>query len=156
MKYRKYILSPDDSRTEIDDIGKNFGGEILTDRAYSGKEDCCVRIIEYLMKINGAASLRIGELSKYDNSHEKKYRTLYGDGILSLKRRLAEGYKVDKKYVGDVVRLMLRGDIWCRLYAQNVHFVADAGYDFSMHIICRKMKNREFKNVQAVMSKALR
>ena len=160
MNYKKYILSRNglehnDNWTEISDIGRTFGGEVLTDEIYSKGEDCYVRAMEYLMEANGIHSLRIGELSKFDNDYEEKYNSLYSESILSLKMRLAEGYEVDKKYIGDVVKLMLRGDIWCRLYARNAHFIADVGYDFSMHIICKKMRKREFKNIQAIMSKSI-
>lgn len=135
----------------IDDIGKVFKGRKLTEQIYSETENGYIKVLRYLMDINGVGALRVAEFCSYENDHADKYKTLYNDKLLEFKESLSEGDVIDKNKIDKVVRLLLRTDIWCRLYAQKKHFIVIPSSDFYMYVICKRLDEKNADAVAKIM-----
>lgn len=121
---------PADAWTSVSDVGKTFGGQVLTMAAYEGVEDAYVQSVERLMAACGIEALRIDglEWGPYDID-EIPAPHLRPTGALD------DGVWLTGQDLGKVIRLVLREFIWCRLSGPDgfyVHF----GYDYTMYVGC--------------------
>ena len=102
--------------TSVADIGRVFGGIVLTVDEYRRVEQAYIRSALAFLGEGGVTSLRVEGL-------ENSKRSPVGFG---------EGSVVSGEQIDDLIRQVLREEFWCRLEAQDgfVHF----GWDFYMYI----------------------
>ena len=113
-----------DEWTDFSDIGKAFGGVVLTREDYLEVEnrydECAVEIIE---------------------ASQCKYMTIGYDGDYQNK-----GYRYKDRIKGDqlrdVLRAILRNETWCVLVNLKHKVQIDFGWDYYMHVICPLEENR--------------
>jgi hypothetical protein len=97
-------------------IGCTFGGVVLTQGEYLRVENAYINSATSFLKEGGLNTLTVEGIKNH-----RKLPLEFGDGtVLSLER------------VGDVIRQMLREELWCRLEGQSgfVHI----GWDYYMYI----------------------
>ena len=97
-------------------IGSTFGGVVLTEAEYLSVERAYINSATAFLREGGIDSLTVEGIENH-----KKLALEFGEGsVLSLER------------IGDVIRLMLREELWCRLESQDgfVHI----GWDYYMYI----------------------
>ena len=97
-------------------IGSAFGGIVLTEGEYLRVEEAYINSATAFLREGGLNSLTVEGIENH-----KRLALEFGEGsVLSLER------------VGDVIRQMLREELWCRLESQDgfVHI----GWDYYMYI----------------------
>ena len=105
-----------DDWTSINDVGREFGGKVLTEDEYRRVEQTYIDSALTFLSEGGLTSLRVEGLENH-----KGLALEFGDGsVFSLGE------------AGNVIRQILREELWCRLEAQSgfVHF----GWDYYMYI----------------------
>ena len=107
---------PLDEWTSIGEIGRSFGGVVLSREAYQRVEDAYVAVAISYLQESGLMSLRVTGL---ENSAANK---------LSF----SEGSTLALEQISGVIRRVLREDFWCRLEhtAGYLHF----GWDYYMYL----------------------
>jgi len=98
------------------DIGRTFGGVVLTEGEYLRVEQAYIKSAIAFLREGGINSLTVEGIENHEGLELE-----FGEGsVLSLER------------VGDVIRQILREEFWCRLECQGgfVHF----GWDYYMYI----------------------
>jgi hypothetical protein len=105
-----------DEWTSVTDVGREFGGKVLTDEEYQLVEQAYITSAFAFLREGGLSSLKIKGLEK----HKRIALTFREDSVVP----------VDE--VGDLIRQILREQFWCRLEAPGgfVHF----GWDYYMYI----------------------
>jgi len=124
----KYL--PDDW-TSVSDVGKYFEGKRLTITEYLQAEGGYVEALKRLIAIVGVEHLTVNEL-EINNINKGLFKSLQWKGEISpkmLKNKMA----IQGQAIYDVVRMVLREMIWCKLsggYGFYVHF----GHDYYMYV----------------------
>lgn len=105
-----------DKWTAASDIGRAFGGAVLTKPEYQRVEDAYATAAVAFMREAGVFSLAVAGLENY--------------GAVPLP--FAEDSALGLAEVGEIVRRVLREEFWCRLEAASafIHF----GYDYYMYV----------------------
>ena len=141
MKYRRYRFSKYDPLlrdgngcytgtdwTSVDDIGKIFGGKVLTQEDYEAVVGNYLDVVSYLMKRCGVGNMVVSMAEKHCDEPECSRN---------------EGDVVDADEVRAICRSMLEERYWCVLYSRDTHFMLDCGCDFYLHVICRELTREE-------------
>ncbi|MGA3009392.1 MAG: hypothetical protein ABSD72_03950 [Terracidiphilus sp.] len=105
-----------DEWTSVTDVGREFGGVVLTDGEYRTVEQTYVNSAIAFLREGGLSSLTVKGLENH-----KGLALDFGEGsVFSVER------------VDDVIRRILREEFWCRLECQGgfAHF----GWDYYMYI----------------------
>jgi hypothetical protein len=105
-----------DDWTSIDDIGRSFGGSVLTDEEYQRVENAYVEVAIAFLREAGVNTLTaIG----VENGGASPFAPLEGTALTGAN-------------LADVIRRVLRAEFWCRLEGDNcfVHI----GYDYYMYV----------------------
>lgn len=105
-----------DEWTSRDDIGRAFCGVVLTGEEYERVENAYVTSAIAFLEEADIESLTVSGLENYQ--------------LLSL--HFGEGSELKRNEIGNVVRQLLRADIWCRL--ENSSAFIHVGYDYYMYI----------------------
>ncbi|MER6951285.1 ATP-grasp domain-containing protein [Nonomuraea sp. NPDC000554] len=100
-----------DDWTSISDVGQTFDGVTLTRDRYDAVEAAHLRAVELLARESGVRRLTV--------RHPE--------------RGPAEGTEVPLEEALEIVRAMLREDLWCRL-EDGRRFSVEAGYDYCLHV----------------------
>lgn len=97
-------------------IGETFSGVRLTSAEYERVENAYVETALSFLGESGVLSLRVAGLE----NHRKQPLDFQNDSVLPLNR------------IGEIVRRILREEIWCRLEGSNgfIHI----GWDYYMYI----------------------
>jgi hypothetical protein len=105
-----------DEWTSVTDIGREFGGVVLTEGEYQRAEQNYVDSAIAFLSEGGITSLRVEGLENHKG----------------VALRFSEGSAVSVPQVDDLIRRILREEFWCRLEARGgfVHF----GWDYYMYI----------------------
>jgi hypothetical protein len=105
-----------DEWTMFKDVGRSFGGAVLTREEYERVENAYVSAALAFMGEAGLASLAVDSLENH-RGHERTFE---------------EGIVLPLEQVGDVIRRVLREEFWCRLEGQGgfIHL----GWDYYMYI----------------------
>jgi hypothetical protein len=104
-------------------------GKLLTYAEYLTTEDAYIDAIELFMTCNNLTELSVSYLEKYwELDHDPNLTP----EMIALFARMKKGLKLNKDEVKTAARLILRGDLWCKLETEKmfVHF----GYDYYMYI----------------------
>ena len=121
----------DDTWTSVSDIGKRFGGQVLTAEEYLRVEAAYVETILGLLSAAGVPELVVSGVEQHDLPVGW---TLPDDEELRRELdRVADGVVVSGAVLARVIRLALREHLWCKLSAANgayVHF----GYDYYTYV----------------------
>lgn len=105
-----------DEWTSMADIGREFGGVVLTDDEYRRVEQAYINSAVAFLQEGGLNSLTVKGLENH-----KEHALEFGEGsVLSLEQ------------AGDIIRRILREEFWCRLECRGgfAHF----GWDYYMYI----------------------
>jgi hypothetical protein len=97
-------------------VGSEFGGVVLTEGEYLKVEQAYIDSAIAFLREGGLNSLTVEGIE-----NNKKLALEFGEGsALPLER------------IGDVIRLMLREELWCRL--ESVDGFVHIGWDYYMYI----------------------
>lgn len=108
-----------DEWTSISDVGKTYQGQIFTMEQYLATEEKYIRAVEVLMQKTGVNHLKLLDLENH--SHETALN-------------LSEGKTIHISLVRELIKMILREEVWGRLVAKNqfeVHF----GYNYYMYFV---------------------
>jgi hypothetical protein len=99
------------------DIGREFLGEVLTEKQYLAVENSYLNVIRKLYEIYPSLVLHINGLELFDEDDDRWH----------------ENDAITKEKVDKLARAVLREELWCKLIDENVevHF----GYDYYMYIV---------------------
>lgn len=103
----------------MSDIGKAYQGQIFTREQYLATEEKYIQAVEVLMQKTGVNHLQLLDLENH--SHEPALN-------------LCEGKIIRHTLIKELVKMILRGEVWGRLVAKNqfeIHF----GYDYYMYFV---------------------
>jgi len=108
-----YIVS---EWTSIKDIGRTFGGVVLTEHEYRRVEQAYIDSALAFLREGGLTALTVEGLE----NHKRVAANVKEGSVLSVEQ------------AGDVIRQMLREEFWCRLEAREgfVH----CGWDYYMYV----------------------
>lgn len=126
-----------DEWTEFRDIGKKFGGKILTSKEYMKVEDAYVQTLISFLSEADLSAMAVNRIQNAKN-------TLY-EGKL-IKRNQKFGIKD----LENIFRLILREKLWCKFKNRDGSYV-DFGWDYYCYIgvpkLCKKSQKlaRELK-----------
>lgn len=109
-----------DEWTSFSDIGKLYNGIEFTIEEYLKYEKAYIDSILVIMDCNNIDNLNIINLEKYEEDNE--YLNTFTEGML-----------LSNSQIKEVVRLVLRDEMWCKLIKDDSFFV-HFGYDFYMYI----------------------
>ncbi|AUD14933.1 MULTISPECIES: hypothetical protein [unclassified Planococcus (in: firmicutes)] len=108
-----------DEWTSISDVGKTYHGQIFTMEQYLETEEKYIRAVEVLMQKTRVNHLKLLDLENH--SHETALN-------------LSEGKTIPIILIKDLVKMILREEVWARLVAKNqfeIHF----GWDYYMYFV---------------------
>lgn len=109
------------------DIGDKFYDGILTFDKYQKIEDKYIESIMYIANIKKNNYIRVKNIYR-----SPQYTDIHATtGMNILIKLIKNGNFIEKNYIPDLCRLILREHMWARLYSLNmfVHF----GYDYYMY-----------------------
>lgn len=110
-----------DEWTSFSDIGNSYNGLEFTMSEYLKYEKAYIDSILSLMECNNIQSLNVVDLEiKYEDDNE-------------FINTIKEGMLLSRTQIKEVVKQILRDNIWCKLTGSNsfyVHF----GYDYYMYV----------------------
>ncbi len=118
-----------DEWTDFSDIGKKHANDILTYDEYIEVENAYVKAILNFMNCLNLDSVRVSGLEKrklLENSEN------YSKSMIEIYKKIKDKQFLDRQLLDQVIRLILRTDLWCKLQSKDleVHF----GYDYYMYI----------------------
>jgi hypothetical protein len=121
--------------TSISDIGNLFEDGIFTVEEYLQTENTYIDTVSTFMNYLDISNLRVVELEINSQECKKfiqKYPELYTDELTILFSSIKEGMEFDVTEIANLIRLILREHLWCKLESEKmfVHF----GYDYYMYI----------------------
>lgn len=117
--------------TSVSDIGRSFQGRVLTSTEYIAIESAYVAAVQLFMAACNVDALICNNIELHDNQQDTPQ--LPPEFRLTNERIPAEGTSVSDKDLDDLVRLVLRECLWCRLDGPSGFFV-HFGYDLYMYI----------------------
>ena len=128
--------------TSISDVGKTFGGKVLTPDVYIETENKYINLLCEFMKENGVLTFNIFGLEIYNIDESLDRINSRGVWMPKGAKELIFSILKTKKIEGIenisiLARLILREVLWCKLEHPQmfVHF----GYDYYMYIGCDKI-----------------
>lgn len=107
----------------MSDIGKSYQGQIFTMEQYLATEEKYIQAVELLIQKTGVNHLELLDLENH--SHETALN-------------LSEGKTIPRTLIKELVKMILRGEVWGRLVAKNqfeIHF----GYDYYMYFVGKSL-----------------
>lgn len=114
--------------TSASDVGKSFGGDILTPESYLAVESAYASVAAALAVESGEFELTMREVEQRSHDDEIWMPDL---PPISAAPPLVEGGKIPVTQLGPVVRLVLRELAWLKLEASD--FYLHFGYDYYMY-----------------------
>ncbi len=127
--------------TSVSDVGKTFGGKVLTPDVYIETENKYIYLLCEFMKENSVSAFNICGLEKCDieeNLDRINSRDIYvPKGTKELISSISKTQKIEGvENISILARLILREVLWCKLEHPSmfVHF----GYDYYMYVGCNK------------------
>lgn len=111
--------------TSIYDIGKTFGGQVLTAEEYLRYEDTYVDVITALHAEAGSPQLFVNDVEINDPA----LGPAHADPVAP-----DEGEFVPEWVLGTVIRNCIQEQMWCRLESTDKKFVIHFGYDMNVYV----------------------
>ncbi|MFE6864984.1 hypothetical protein ACFVFS_00340 [Kitasatospora sp. NPDC057692] len=106
--------------TAISDIGRSFGGEVLTEPVYRAMEESYLAAVRRFAAVDRVTALRVEGLEIYPES--------------PWWQRVADGDRLPLDEALELVRSVLREDyVWCQFYGDGDFFV-HISYDYYMYL----------------------
>ena len=159
MLYKKYLITKYDpcfrnefraytknEWTSIYDIGKVYDGIVFTPAMYVETENRYADVLRFLMSAKRVSRFIVMGLEKRNsnNSNLVFYTALQSE----LKKNICEGMSLSKDMAIEVLRLCLRGDIFCHVYSPDNHFVFETEGDFYFSVTCEELKKNEISTIK--------
>ncbi|KEH85357.1 MULTISPECIES: hypothetical protein [Clostridium] len=120
--------------TSIFDVGKSFDGKKLSLKEYLLTEDLYIKAIIEFINFLRIPSLKACELEKYEESIQTdKYPEIYTIQMIKIFKTIKNEDDISVNKIGDLVKLILREHLWCKLENKNKMFI-HFGYDYYMYI----------------------
>jgi len=119
-----------DEWTSVSDVGKSFGGEVLTVEQYCKIENAYVATALRFFKEAGLESLKVTSLEQHNSPGVANSSLADIPFDPSL---VEESMNVSGEALESICRLVLREAIWCRLESEegfHIHF----GFDYYMYV----------------------
>lgn len=149
MLWSKEGIYLGDEWTSIEDLIKT-GGSLVNDQEYLSVEQRYIDCVLYLMNKSNIDFLYIADLAMSDISDDVRIRNLYDHNTMNFYNKIAEGMRVDSGNIKYVMRLMLRGNIDCRLYSREKHFIVIVSDEMYMHVICAQLFDTDIKKIESL------
>lgn len=127
--------------TSYSDIGKTYDGQLFTFEDYIKVEDAYVDAVHSFMDCVGISELKIVDLeNKFDD-----FDSNYSEHMIAVLNAV-ENNQIISTATSDVIRLLLRENMWCKLEGEglSVHF----GYDYYMFIGSEKECNEQLDKIR--------
>lgn len=129
----------------ISDIGGTFGGVVLTPEKYQETEDKYVKVITRILEYMNIQKCSIKNLVKCSLIKERfcdvevsqEVQELYNERLWHTYDTIKNGNQVDISVVEDIIRLLLREDIYCKVYVPY-RFKLFIGYDYMTEVLVSK------------------
>ena len=138
--------------TSISDIGKEYDGKVFTLGEYIDVENVYIHSILQILEYFKLDSLFVMELEKYSKvlniSETNKKNSLYTPDIFEVFNKVEEGSELDNKMIENIIKLILRENLWCGLYSRKIHFIIKFGYDYYMNVICPILPLELIKSIE--------
>lgn len=123
-----------DEWTSISDVGKTYHGQIFTIEQYMATEEKYIQAVELLLQKTSVNYLKLLDLENH--SHETALN-------------LSEGKTITIGLVRELVKRILREEVWGRLVAKNqfeIHF----GYDYYMYFVGESLKDDIIEELRTI------
>ncbi len=126
-----------DEWTSISDVGKTYQGQTFTMEQYLVAEEKYIRAVGLLMQKTSVNQMKLLDLENHS------YKTALN---------LSEGKTIPISLVSELVKMILREEIWGKLVAKNqfeIHF----GYDYYMYFIGKSLTEdiiEELKSIEGL------
>lgn len=133
-----------DEWTSKYDIGKIYDNQVFEEKEYLLIENRYIDAVNYLLAEHEVDCLIVSELEL--NSSEDEENEEIKECIASLE----EGAVLTKEDIEFVCRAMLRECVWCKLCSPKSHFILSVGYDFYMHLICKKLTDMQINKINSI------
>lgn len=112
------------------DVGRTFGGALLTFEEYEHVEHAYVRAVELFLRHVGCTTVSLSSIER----NTAPGRFIDRDRFLcAAYERTVEGVEIPTTATGDVVRLILRNHLWCVLSSTAPDASVRFGWDFYMY-----------------------
>lgn len=121
-----------DEWTSVSDVGRAYGGEIVTCSEYLRVEALYVRAVRSFLEASQLKTLRVVDLQANDIETEA-FPAELTEETRARAATVVDGMEVGGEDLDWIVRLALREALWCRLKGEHgfyVHF----GYDYYMYL----------------------
>lgn len=123
--------------TSVSDIGRTFAGRALDSEEYLATEDAYVEALRLFMEKCSVDSLTVADPEWYGDSEAST--------MLPVAARIEsvipkQGQVLSGQALSNIVRLILREILWCRLEHPS-GFFAHFGYDFYMYIGAKELSD---------------
>ena len=130
-----------DEWTSYSDIGTRYDDKLITFQDYIKFEDAYVYAVISFMHCIEISELKIVNLEKYSDDFDKNYSQQMIKTLNSIKNN-----QVMTTNIEDVIRLVLRENMWCKLEGMGlaIHF----GYDYYMYIGSEKKCDQQIKEIE--------
>lgn len=105
--------------TSISDVGETYYGQTFTMEQYLAIEGKYINAVELLLQETGSTNLKIKSLENYSEVKDMN---------------LTEGKTIPRRLVKELVKMILRQEVWGKLTAKNqfeIHF----GYDYYKYFV---------------------
>jgi hypothetical protein len=118
--------------TSFYEVGKVIDGKMLSFSEYFQIESAYVHAVLTIMDYLNISALQMEALEKYNTKWEVKNNSMYPETLIELLHTAYDGQLVPKAEIGQLVRLNLRENIWCKL--ENDRMFVHFGYDYYMYV----------------------
>ncbi|WP_380280805.1 hypothetical protein [Kitasatospora purpeofusca] len=120
--------------TAMSDIGRSFGGEVLTEVEYLATEGRYLAAVRRFAAVQGVTGLRVDGLEVHPES--------------PWWQRVAEGDRLPLDEAIELARSILREEfVWCRLVGDGDFFV-HFGYDYYLYIGAERSPEEAVREVR--------
>ncbi|AEB75053.1 hypothetical protein [Clostridium botulinum] len=120
--------------TSIFHVGKIFDGKKVSLNEYLLIEELYIKAIIEFINFLKISSLKVCGLEKYQESIQTdKYPEIYTIQMIEIFKTIKNEDDISVNKIGDLVKLILREHLWCKLENENKMFI-HFGYDYYMYI----------------------
>ena len=131
-----------DEWTAYSDIGKKYNGKLFTFQDYIITEDAYVYAVKAFMDCEGVSALKVISLeNKFDDFDEH-----YTENMIYVFDSIKNKQTIRAEDIPDVVRLLLRENIWCKL--EEKRLAIHVAYDYYMFIGSEKKCDKQIKEIE--------
>lgn len=127
----RLCIDPRVGWSSISDVGRAFGGVVLTAEAYLEAENAFVALAEAGHGLGGGGAL---DIQGVERRATRRASSIPGE--LVPDPRLVEDARFSPSALPALIRTCLREEAWYRLRTPHRGFEVHFGWDFTMYLVC--------------------